>query len=69
MILDLTILTTRYHPVLLLLPIRREHIYCTYLKAMEHLLGSFVPPPLLLVLVSSLHLLLLKQKHCRTYKH
>lgn len=29
---------------------------------MEHLLGSFVPPPLLLVLVSSLSLLLLTQK-------
>lgn len=29
---------------------------------MEHLLGSFVPPPLLLVLVSTLRLLLLTQK-------
>lgn len=33
---------------------------------MEHLLGSFVPPPLLLVLVSSLHLPLLEQKSTLT---
>lgn len=35
---------------------------CKNLKTMEHLLGSFVPPPLLLVLVSTLPLLLLTQK-------
>lgn len=39
-----------------------QNISCKNLKAMEHLLGSFVPPPLLLVLVSTLPLLLLTQK-------
>lgn len=38
-----------------------QNISCKNLKAMEHLLGSFVPPPLLLVLVSTLPLLLLTQ--------
>lgn len=36
---------------------------------MKHLLGPFVPPPLLLVLVSSLSLLLLAHNSKGSYTH
>lgn len=41
----------------------------TNLEAMKHLLGPFVPPPLLLVLVSSLCLLLLGDNSKGSYTH